>query len=166
MSCVISRHVTTVYTSRSLNLWPPDIASALETDDNRSATNCPDIIKISAGYLFTKLHAIEASFLTGPRMWSRQYFDGKWTQSKSGPCTAALCLLPAHKINDKACIQLRLSSRSGTLTATPGAKTILLLCHYEPQLHKRHIQVTWVHVNIPLNEGTNERVFLLLPDSI
>jgi hypothetical protein len=124
------------------------------------------IIKISAGYLFTKLHAIEASFLTGPRMWSRQYFYGKWTQSKSGPLTVALCLLPAHKINDKACIQLRLSSRSGTLTATPGAKTILLLCHYEPQLHKRHIQVTWVHVNIPLNEGTNERVFLLLPDSI
>jgi hypothetical protein len=39
------------------------------------------------------------------------------------------------------------SDEGSTLTASPGVKIILLLCHYQPRLDKRHIQVIRVHVN-------------------
>ena len=33
------------------------------------------------------------------------------------------------------------SDQGSTLTAFPEVKTTLLLCHYQPRLNKRHIQV-------------------------
>jgi hypothetical protein len=46
-------------------------AAALETDDDRSATHCPDEITVSAGSLVTKLCDIQVYFLFHPPISSR-----------------------------------------------------------------------------------------------
>jgi len=45
---IIKHLFTVVYTSVSLNLWRPVFASALETGNNYSATNSPDVNQSSA----------------------------------------------------------------------------------------------------------------------
>jgi len=50
--------------------------SALETDNNRSATNSPDIITVSVGSVVTKLY--DTGFIIWPLFILHAYFFGTW----------------------------------------------------------------------------------------
>ena len=56
-----------------LNLWLPRVASALETNDNRSATDLFYVTLSSVSSLVTKLHATQTYFLVDPCMLSRWF---------------------------------------------------------------------------------------------
>lgn len=99
------------------------------------------IITISADYLVTKLHAIETYFLTGPR--SANYYisigGGSRGMQSHEVQPLAFCL---HRSTINLVFTRGFQSDQGsTPTSFTGVKTTLLLCHYQPRLGKRHIQV-------------------------